>query len=369
MGDQIEDQMEELKLRANELAEQALAQWNEKLAQMAYLFQNEGNTLPLKWRPTGDWIADAPKAWDAAWNDNTVTVVNATHQMLKHSKEPPCYFEGTHQMLPELAKLYHYPEEHKFDGSPLSLYMATYYWIPIVAVTAYAVLLFTGRALMSCLPAANLKWPLFLWNLTLSAFSWVGVVRIVPHLFGEINKHGLYFSICTPACETYGAGAAGLWSFLFIISKFPELFDTAFIVLRKKPLMFLHWYHHITVLLYCWQSYTTQNAAGIYFIAMNFTVHAIMYGYYALRSINLWPRFIPSWTITLLQLSQMVGGIVICLLTYKYKVKDNLPCSISEVSFNTGVVMYASYFVLFLQILFSLLTGTKKTTSAAKKNQ
>jgi hypothetical protein len=40
-----------------------------------------------------------------------------------------------------------------------------------------------------------------------------------------------------------------LW--LFIISKVPETIDTLFIVLRRQQLIFLHWYHHASVLVYC----------------------------------------------------------------------------------------------------------------------
>lgn len=34
----------------------------------------------------------------------------------------------------------------------------------------------------------------------------------------------------------------GFWTWLFVLSKLPELGDTIFIVLRKQPLIFLHWY-------------------------------------------------------------------------------------------------------------------------------
>ncbi len=245
-----------------------------------------------------------------------------------------------------------------------------YYAVPLAAVTAYMLFLFFGSIIMSKLPAFKLTGPLVLWNLFLSGFSFIGVVRVVPHLLLIIKTQGLEGSICKSPVETFGAGAAGVWSFLFIISKFPELIDTVFIVLRKKPLIFLHWYHHVTVLLYTWQAYATQTGAGIYFIAMNYTVHAIMYFYYAMKALHMWPKFIPSWLITILQLSQMVGGIAVCYLTKVYR-DSGVPCAISETSYQTGIIMYFSYFLLFLQILFKLLSAkpAKKKTNSTKKNQ
>lgn len=123
----------------------------------------------------------------------------------------------------------------------------------------------------------GLKRALAAWNLALAAFSAVGFLRTAPFLANFIAQRGFYASVCHPAEAWYGNGAAGLWTMLFIASKLPELVDTAFVVLRKKPLIFLHWYHHATVLLYCWHSYATGSSAGLYFIAMNFGVHALMY--------------------------------------------------------------------------------------------
>lgn len=41
-----------------------------------------------------------------------------------------------------------------------------------------------------------------------------------------------------------------------------ELLDTVFIVARKRPLLFLHWYHHISVLVYTWHAYKDHTASG-----------------------------------------------------------------------------------------------------------
>ena len=40
----------------------------------------------------------------------------------------------------------------------------------------------------------------------------------------------------------------------------------------------------MTVLLFCWHSYVTESASGLYFVSMNYSVHGIMYGYYALMT-------------------------------------------------------------------------------------
>lgn len=45
---------------------------------------------------------------------------------------------------------------------------------------------------------------------------------------------------------------AAFWTTMFSFSKAIELVDTAFVVLRKRPLIFLHYYHHATVLVYVW---------------------------------------------------------------------------------------------------------------------
>jgi hypothetical protein len=86
----------------------------------------------------------------------------------------------------------------------------------------------------------DLKGPLRAWNLLLSVFSLVGFLRTLPHLAYYVLSdkdglaHGFYASLCRPAETSFGQGANGLWTMLFIFSKVPELVDTAFVVLRGQ---------------------------------------------------------------------------------------------------------------------------------------
>jgi hypothetical protein len=154
-------------------------------------------------------------------------------------------------------------------------------------------------------------------------------------------------------------GTPGLWGFMFCLSKIPELGDTYFIVLRKKKLIFLHWYHHITVMLYCFFQYANMIAAAQWFIIMNFFVHSVMYMYYAVTSLQIVRP--PKWVnmlITSLQLFQMVVGIWVNVYIARNMYLDpNFYCDeMIETTYlfvNLAFVMYFSYFVLFVHFFYN----------------
>ena len=79
--------------------------------------------------------------------------------------------------------------EKKYDPVPVLEWMRDHPIVPILAVTAYAVLIFGGQYLMKDRPAWNLRGIMALWNLSLSVFSWVGMFRTAPQLL-----HNLYYS-------------------------------------------------------------------------------------------------------------------------------------------------------------------------------
>eukprot|EP00752_Nemacystus_decipiens_P010720 g9543.t1 len=219
-------------------------------------------------------------------------------------------------------------------------------WLPILICAVYLLFCYLGPKVMAKRKAMDLRGPLVAWNFALSAFSFMGMIRTVPHLIHILSIYGFKYTICAKPTMWYGSGAVGCWTQLFVLSKIPELGDTIFVVLRKKPLIFLHWYHHVTVLLYCWHSYYEQTTYGLYFITMNFTVHAVMYLYYGLAGMKI--RLCKPQYITTIQISQMVVGVGVCVAGGYYISKGETKY-ISMPNFQAGVVMYFSYMMLFLQ--------------------
>jgi elongation of very long chain fatty acids protein 6 len=152
-----------------------------------------------------------------------------------------------------------------------------------------------------------------------------------------------------------------MWGMLFTISKLVELIDTYFIVLRKQKLIFLHWYHHITVLTYTWYYYGPGGTPFSHqlFMMMNYFVHSIMYMYYAVRASGIYRP--PKWVnlfITSLQLVQMVCGTagMLYILTGMLYTPDFYCDGVTETSYGYpgwALAMYGSYFILFLYFFYN----------------
>ena len=126
--------------------------------------------------------------------------------------------------------------------------------------------------------------------------------------------------------------------------------DTAFVVLRKQKLLFLHWYHHITVLLYSWYSYKDMVAGGGWFMTMNYAVHALMYSYYAARAANLRVPRTLAVLITGAQISQMAMGLTVSALVYRWLPQGDCPSRLDNISW--AAVMYLSYLLLFSNFFY-----------------
>jgi len=249
--------------------------------------------------------------------------------------------------------LYPSRAERGFMGDSFTAQCRGWWWVSYVVSSAYLLGLWAGTASMKDRKPYDLRAPLVLWNLLLAIFSLVGALRTAPHLLLLLWDFGFEYTVCRAAVPSYGNGPSGLWVLLFIYSKYFELVDTLFLVLRKRKVGFLHWYHHCSVLLYCWHAYMWETPTGIYFTAMNYSVHAIMYFYYFLAATCSRP---PKWglLVTILQLVQMAVGIAITLSHLRILLTGTVQhCDGHIPNLTAALGMYASYFVLFAQFLFN----------------
>lgn len=268
------------------------------------------------------------------------------------------------------SKLFATPFEATFNPDASIDFARNYYPIPLVLVTAYLLFCYFGSKIMAEAKPFNLQIPLAMWNAFLCVFSFIGMCRTVPFLFGLILSSPYQDTICANPRTTWGVGPTGFWVMLFIFSKVPELVDTVFIVIRKKPLIFLHWYHHVTVLLFCWNAYATVAGSGLYFVAMNYSVHALMYGYYCLQSLGICPKSFPAVLITVAQIAQMLVGTAVCCSAWYYTLKggeSGAACHNDMSNLLAGGAMYGSYLYLFVDFALRRYAGGKKKAAAAAK--
>lgn len=236
--------------------------------------------------------------------------------------------------------------------------------IPIALNVIYMSSIYFGTKFMSTRPSFDLRRWLFLWSAILALYSIVGTVRTWMVVAKIYNENGMYGIVCDE--RIYTDDIARFWTFSFVISKFFEFVDTAFIVLRKKPLIFLHWYHHATVSMYTWLSFGGRWTGGSVFMPVNFAIHASMYTYYAVRaSGRKLPKFI-SVFITSSQIIQMVAGCATMVAVLR--LGNDTDCITSTQHKVVGSIMYASYLVLFCNFFYqTYLSKSKSKVSSRKK--
>ncbi|XP_022201491.1 elongation of very long chain fatty acids protein 6 isoform X1 [Nilaparvata lugens] len=241
--------------------------------------------------------------------------------------------------------------EEEFEHSNTRVWMTENWTYGFLYCAIYMIVIFGGQHLMQNRPRFQLRGVLAVWNTMLACFSVMGACRTFPELYYVLKNYGIYHSICVPSFIMHDR-VSGFWTWLFVLSKLPELGDTIFVVLRKQPLIFLHWYHHITVLLYSWFSYTEYTASARWFIVMNYCVHSIMYGYYALKCLGYNPPKNFAMLITSLQLTQMIVGCTVNIWAAQYLQDGHVDCHVSPTNVKVSIAMYFSYFVLFARFFY-----------------
>uniref|UniRef100_T1IWJ1 Elongation of very long chain fatty acids protein n=1 Tax=Strigamia maritima TaxID=126957 RepID=T1IWJ1_STRMM len=241
--------------------------------------------------------------------------------------------------------------EKNFDFDGVLVWIQTYWTLSFVYVFIYLLLIYLGQRWMQLRDAFELRTALALWSLSLAVFSIFGTCRFLPQIMTEVHQHGFEFTMCDSSSFKKNL-IISFWGWYFAVSKVVELGDTAFIILRKQKLVFLHWYHHVTVLVYTWFAIQELVPSNRWFTLMNLMVHSVMYSYYAFKAMKFKiPRFI-AMTITIAQLLQMAGGLYVNWRVYSV-LASGRGCGTSMWHIKLAISMYASYLLLFAHFFYN----------------
>ncbi|KAG5509404.1 hypothetical protein JKF63_06714 [Porcisia hertigi] len=264
-----------------------------------------------------------------------------------------------------------------FEGGKAHQWMCDCPHIPLLAAAGYASLVYTAPRFLRDKPIPGLTPIVAIWNLFFSIASTISFCYCAPLLFrvltttdhelpglapkrnrvtGEwdLQPHvhgGLYTSLCYWNRSIFEDGATAFWLLTFNLSKMVELMDTVFLLLKHKPIAFIHWYHHISVMLFCWHAHVSGISNGLAFAVMNMWVHSIMYFYFFMCACGLRELVRPfASMVTLLQILQMFAGLLLILYTTHLYMSDPGGCDTTASSLIFGTGMYGSYVVLFVKL-------------------
>lgn len=248
-----------------------------------------------------------------------------------------------------------------FDSSPWILWANKAGWAPMGACALYTLAVVHAPEGVKQKDSALVRRSLVAWNVGMAFFSaWCTAVAL-PHLVNGprgIATRGLVSAICSDALW-FSTGVEGRVAVAFTMSKFIELGDTAFLVLRKRNLTHLHTFHHAATLVLTWALFERRASTGLIFIAMNAFIHTVMYTYYAAV---LFPRvravLLPhSHWITVMQITQMLIGIFVNLLAAREIIAGRY-CQVSPICVCSAGLLYSIYACMF--VLFAIQRAKPK---------
>jgi fatty acid elongase 3 len=246
--------------------------------------------------------------------------------------------------------------------TPLSDFM-----YPVLTVTVFCFGVPALQSFMKNREVPPLKWLLVLHNMFLfgasAFFAFFLTVQVGAAIEARpdiLEEYGFFNRVCsiTPLEQR------GVFTWIYYCNhllKYYELIDTLFLVLKKKPVSFLHGYHHPATLVLTYGQIT--DAIGIQWavIVLNLYVHTVMYFYYMCSALRIRLPFKQS--VTIFQILQFVIDLYV-VYTAAVKVILSQACSGSYRAAVHGVFILTSY--LFLFVDFYNVTYSKKPKVKAK---
>ncbi|CAB4374221.1 unnamed protein product [Rhizophagus irregularis] len=159
-------------------------------------------------------------------------------------------------------------------------------WQFVVGVWAtYFVTIVSLKYIMSFRAPFSMRYITAIHNLFLCIVSAVMCGYAIIDVIRRYQEHGIGECFCT-SDSSLAKGRISYVTYIYYLSKFDELFDTVILVLKKKSIIFLHWYHHAIVILMVWSWLEDSIMYASIGMIANTLVHVFMYYYYFSASLG-----------------------------------------------------------------------------------
>ncbi|KAK3904203.1 GNS1/SUR4 family-domain-containing protein [Staphylotrichum tortipilum] len=261
-----------------------------------------------------------------------------------------------------------YPaEDFRFQpgATPMSTLKETSIFIVI-----YYTIIFGGRELMRNREPFKLRALFLIHNFYLTAISGILLALFIEQVLPTVVRKGIFHAIC--ATEGGWTQPMVVLYYLNYLTKYLELLDTCFLFLKKKPLTFLHCYHHGATALLCYTQLIGSTSVSWVVISLNLMVHVVMYWYYfqSARGVKIWWK---EW-ITRLQIIQFVIDLgFVYFASWTYFTSTYWPwlpnagkCAGEEFAAVSGIVILSSYLLLFISFYLATYKKDGKRPSGRK---
>ncbi|KAK4509563.1 uncharacterized protein ATC70_007916 [Mucor velutinosus] len=240
----------------------------------------------------------------------------------------------------------------------------------VIGCITYFTVIFGGQCLLSNASPVKCKMLNQVHNAFLTVVSFVLLVLLIEQLVPQLVNRGLYYTICSEEAWTQ---ELELLYYLNYLVKYYELIDTVFLVIKKKKLDFLHYFHHSMTMALCYTQLVGRTTVSWVPIVLNLTVHVLMYYYYyrTASGVKIWWK---QYLTTMQIIQFVIDLVVIYTCTYSYYAYTYTSfmlnfgdCAGTESAAAFGCAILTSYLFLFINF-YRITYNKKKAAAAAAKN-
>jgi fatty acid elongase 3 len=292
----------------------------------------------------------------------TVRIVSALALRIAQFFQPALFWiRQTLERMTRLQPLLEYSENFGFRGAPLSRPV-----YPLAGIAIYLLVITGLERVMRTRRPFSLRSAVVLHNVFLTllslAMGFGTLIEIMLHAVREPD------GLRAIACDHRGTVMRGrllFWMYVFYVSKYYELLDTIIMVLRKRPLSFLHVYHHCVVLPLFWMYLRTSMVIHFILVVANSFVHVFMYYYYAVSALGY-----RVWWKQHLTMAQIVQFVIDLTATYPFVYfyfRHPKGCSGSMRAFIFGQLVGISFCYLFWDFFRKSYRTPKQSRSREKE--